>query len=203
MKKYLTPGLKVAVIALSFRDSRVKSSLDWNALYGRGKGYIYKGIVVGLSKYGISEDNISFINYFEDSHEDAKRKIEEANVLYFLGGLPDKMMERIREFDLIDTLKTFDGIVMGYSAGAVIQLGQYHLSPDDDYPGFDYYTGLGYLNDFYLEVHYEATEAQWESIHRVICQKHKRVYATNLMKGAILVDNGDIKLLGEVDVFEE
>lgn len=34
---------------------------------------------------------------------------------------------------------------------------KYHFSPDDDYPEFKYYEGLPYLNDFYLEVHYEGT----------------------------------------------
>ena len=49
-----------------------------------------------------------------------------------------------------------DGVMMGYSAGAVIQLAEYHLSPDDVYPEFEYYEGLPCLNDFYMEVHYQS-----------------------------------------------
>ena len=37
-----------------------------------------------------------------------------------------------------------------------------YLSPDDDYPEFKYYEGLPYLNDFYMEVHYEGTAVQYE-----------------------------------------
>ncbi len=42
-----------------------------------------------------------------------------------------------------------------------------------------------------------------ESIQRVIAERGKTVYATARGAGAILVDNGNIKLLGEVKVFHK
>ncbi|MBQ8551345.1 MAG: Type 1 glutamine amidotransferase-like domain-containing protein [Clostridia bacterium] len=202
LKNYIKPTHKISVVAFSFRDSRVKSLLDWNVLYGEDNGRFYAGIVGGFTAYGVSKDNISFINYFTDTKESARQKIENADIIYFLGGLPDRMMERIKEFDLVDVLLKHNGIIMGYSAGAVIQLSEYHLSPDEDYPEFKYYKGLTYLNDFYLEVHYEGTEAQKASIQKVISERGKTVYATTLMSGAIIVDEGDIKLLGDVKMFD-
>lgn len=201
LKKYILPNYSVAVIAFSFRDSDVKNSADWNLLYSKEKGIYYRGIVSGFTAYGISENNIKFVNYFEDTKESAKQKIENADIVYFLGGLPDRMMDRIKEFDLVDVLRKHNGIVMGYSAGAVIQLSEYHLSPDHDYPEFQYYDGLGYLDDFYLEVHYENTKVQNEAIERVLAERGKTVYATALMSGGIIVDNGNIKLLGDVKAF--
>ncbi len=201
LKAYIKPNHKVAVIALAYRDNRVKNLDDWNVLYDKNNGKYYNGIVDGLTAYGISVDNIKFINYFTDSKETAKQKIENADILYFPGGLPDRMFERIKELDLYDTIVNHKGIVMGYSAGAVIQLSEYHLSPDDDYPEFSYYEGLGYLNDFYLEVHYEGADIQDASIRRVIKERGKTVYATYLGNGAIIVDDGDVKLLGEVGRF--
>ena len=141
---------------------------DWNALYCKDNGKFYHGIVNGFIAYGIPEENISFINYFADTKESAKTKIEKADIIYFLGGLPDKMMARINEFDLKDTLMKHSGIVMGYSAGAVIQLAEYHLSPDEDYPEFKYYEGLPYIDDFYLEVYYKGTEAQETAIQKAL-----------------------------------
>lgn len=202
LKHYIKPSHSVAVIAFSFRDNRVKSLQDWNALYSKENGRFYGGIVDGFTAYGISEDKISFINYFTDTKESAAKKIESADIIYFLGGLPDRMMERINEFDLFDILMQHDGIVMGYSAGAVIQFAEYHLSPDEDYSDFGYYKGLPYLKDFYLEAHYENTMVQKESIRRVLAERRKTVYATSLGSGAILSDNGNIKLLGNVKVFE-
>ena len=201
LKNYIQPTDRVAIIAFSFRDSRVKSLDDWNNLYSKDNGKFYGGIVGSFAAYGVSEYNISFVNYFTDTKESAKRKIENADIIYFLGGLPDRMMERIKEFDLQDVLMSHDGIVMGYSAGAVIQLAEYHLSPDDDYPEFRYYEGLPYLNNFYLEVHYENTSIQNAAIQKVIEERKKTVYATAIMKGSILVDNGIIKLLGDVEEY--
>ena len=160
LKNYIKPQYKVAIIAFSFRDNRVKNLMDWNALYGKNGGKYYGGLVNALMTYGIDEDNIEFLNYFVDNKETAARKIRSADILYFLGGLPDRMYERLREFDLVDIIMKHDGITMGYSAGAVIQLTEYHLSPDDDYPVFDYYKGLSLLRDFYVEVHYENHEAK-------------------------------------------
>lgn len=203
LKKYILPDYSVAVMAFSFRDSEVKNSADWNLLYSKANGIYYNGIVSGFTAYGISENNITFVNYFEDTKESAKQKIENADILYFTGGRPDRMMDRIKEFDLVDVLRKHNGIVMGYSAGAVIQLSEYHISPDKDYKKFQYYDGLGYLDNFYLEVHYENTEVQNEAIQRVLAEKGKTVYATAFMAGAIVVDNGNIKLLGDVKTFSK
>ena len=201
LKKHIKPSHKVTIIAFSFRDSRVKSLVDWNFLYGKDGGRFYKSIVGSFDTYGIPEDSVSFVNYFADTKETAKNKIKNADIIYFLGGLPDRMMERIKEFDLQDVLMNHGGIIMGYSAGAVIQLAEYHLSPDEDYPEFGYYEGLRYLNDFYLEVHYEGNDAQKASIQKVLRERKKRVYATSLMKGAVIVNNGNVKLLGDVKEF--
>jgi hypothetical protein len=202
LKKYIKPFHKVAVVAFSFRDGQAKSLADWDLLYSKEKGKYYGGIVGGLLSYGISEDNITFINYFADTRETANEKISNADILYFPGGLPDKMMERIKELELFDNLMNHKGIVMGYSAGALIQLAEYHISPDEDYPEFKYCNGLPYLNDLYLEVHYENTADQNAAIQRVIEERNKTVYATVCMKGAILVDNGALKLLGDVKEYK-
>ena len=172
-------------------------------MYSKENGKYYDSITRGIIAYGIPECNIRFINYFEDTKESAAQKIAKADIIYFPGGLPDRMMDRIKEFELYDILMNHDGIIMGYSAGAVIQLSEYHLSPDDDYPEFQYYKGLPYLNDFYLEVHYENTEIQNNAIQRVITERGKPVYATEFRAGAILIDNGSMKLIGKVKVFNK
>ena len=201
LKKTIKPNHSVAVVAFSFRDNRVKSPEDWDRLYAKEGSLYYEGIVGGFKAYGIPEENVCFVNYFADTKESAAQKIKAADILYFLGGLPDRMMDRIREFDLYDVLLRHDGIVMGYSAGAVIQLAEYHLSPDEDYPELRYYEGLPYLRDFYLEVHYEGTAVQEEAIRRVLAERGKPVYATAARAGAIIVDNGKRKLLGDVRIY--
>ncbi len=198
LSKHIKPTHNAAIAALSFREAQAKNLDEWNALYSKENGRYYGAIVNGLTAYGIPESSISFINYFLDTEQSAKAKITNADIIYFLGGLPDKMMERIHEMNLYDALKNHTGIKMGYSAGAVIQLTEYHLSPDDDYKEFSYYNGIPYLKDFYLEVHYENTEVQNEAIQRVVRERRKRVYATAVDKGAVIVHNGALKTVGEV-----
>ena len=98
------------------------------------------------------------------------------------------MMERIDKFNLRSTLLQFQGVVLGYSAGALIQLEEYHLSPDQDYPEFCYVKGLPILKDFYLEVHYEDSTVQNEAIQRVLKERRKIVYAMVTDRAAIVMD---------------
>ncbi len=201
LKKYIKPNHSVAVLAFAFRENRVKSPADWDALYSKENGMYYGGIVGGFAAYGIPEERITFVNYFADTGASAARKMEAADILYFLGGLPDRMMNRIKEFRLYDVLMKHKGILMGYSAGAVIQLAEYYLAPDEDYPEFQYFEGLPYLDKFYVQVHYTGTAAQDTAIARALAERGKTVYATAFKRGAILVDDGNVKLLGDVRMF--
>ena len=124
----IKPSMKVAVVAFSFRDEYVKNEDDWQKLYGEKQGKTYLDITRPLKAYGISRENISVINYFSDTKESAEEKIKNADILYFTGGLPDRMFERIKDFGIYDALTEFDGIVMGYSAGALVQMKEYYLS---------------------------------------------------------------------------
>ena len=104
LKKYIKSTHSVAVVAFSFRDNCVKSIIDWNSLYGKENGKYYGGITSGFASYGIPEENITFINYFTDTKESATQKIERADIVYFPGGLPDRMLDRIKESYRLNSL---------------------------------------------------------------------------------------------------
>lgn len=201
LARYFKKGDMVAVVAFSFYDDYVYDAESWERVFGEG-GNCYVETVDGLAPFGIAPENISFINYFTDTKESARRKVEEADVVYFTGGLPDRMMDRIREFELEDALLSHTGVVMGYSAGAVIQLKEYHLYPDGDYSDYGYYEGLGYLDGFYVEVHYEYKPEQDESIRRVTRERGKTTYVTHTREGGIVVENGEVRIIGKTDVYQ-
>ena len=201
IRRLLRPEHQVAVVAFSFRDSQASCLGEWNGLYGKEIGIYYNAIVASFEEVGICEENITFVNYFSDSREAAAEKIRNADIIYFPGGLSDRMMERIREFELENVLRQHSGIVMGFSAGAYIQLKEYDLSPDEDYPEFGYYEGLAFLQDFYLEAHYENSPAQNAAIQRVLRERRKPVYAFCCNRGAIIVENGNVMPLGDVKIF--
>lgn len=57
------------------------------------------------------------------------------------------------------------------------------------------------LIDFYMEVHYGGTAIRDAVIQRVSAKRGKTVYAAAVRSGAMLVDNGNIKLIGDVKIF--
>lgn len=199
LKQYFSPETKVAVVAFSFYDNYVKDEDSWESVYGKC-GTCYLETVNSFAPFGVKEENITFINYFKDTKETAAEKILASDTVYFTGGLPDRMMDRIKEFELENVLLSHRGIIMGYSAGAVIQLEDYHLSPDSDYPEFGYYKGLPYLSGFSLEVHYENKACQNESIKRVLRERGTPVYVLHTACGGIVVENNCIRTVGKVDI---
>jgi hypothetical protein len=201
LKPYIKPHHRVAIVAFSFLPSQATTLEQWLTMYGREEGMFYHWLIDPLMEFGIPEENITVVNYFADSKELAREKVENADILYFTGGLPDAMMDRLAEFELLDVLQSFDGLVLGCSAGAMIQLQEYHITPDWDYPEFGYYNGLPWLNDFYIEVHYEETQLQKDCIQRVLRERGKPVYAIHHDKGALIVEKGIITRLGETELF--
>ena len=202
LTKHLKPEDRVLVVAFSFRDKAIKGIADWQSFYGKENGKYYHAIVDPFKAYGIPEENVAFLNYFTDSPASAAEKVRHADIIYYLGGLPDRMMDRIIEFGIYDDLLRHRGVIMGVSAGALIQLAEYHLSPDDDYPEFGYYRGIPYLDGFYVEVHYEGGCVQDEAIRRVLRERSRPVYATHDGQGALICENGNIYTVGTVDVIE-
>lgn len=196
LKPYVKSGSKVVVVAFSYYDDFVFDSASWKKVYGKG-GVCYEETVNSLRPYGIKENDIYFINFFERDLKTATQKIKRADVVYFTGGLPDKMMQRIKIFGIFDALKKFNGTVMGYSAGAVIQLKRYHLSPDGDYPAFGYYEGLGYVDGFFMEVHYENKPEQNESIDKVLAENKNPLYVSPTAGGGLIVSGGKIITVGK------
>ena len=201
LRRYIHPKDKVVILAFSYRDSAVHGLDDWNALYRKPDGLYYEGMVTPFLRYGIPESHIQWINYYTDTKAQAAAWIRQADLLYLPGGLPDRMLERIDDFDLRSALLEFQGVMLGYSAGALIQLEEYHLSPDQDYPDFGYFKGLPLLKDFYLEVHYEGTALQNQAIRRVLQERGKTVYATVTDRSAMVLDDSGRKLIGDVKVF--
>lgn len=197
---YIRPSDRVLVFPLAFRELEITSTQEWNNRYDKTSGFMAKGFAAEFSKYGIEIDQITWVNYFTDNQDYITAKIAESNILYFSGGLPHLMMERLQEKGVIDAIRGFNGLVMGDSAGALIQLDTYHVTPDQDYPEYAYYDGLGLLRGFDVEVHYCGSAEREQSINRCCIEKGIPVYAMP-EQGGILVENGIIKPFGETVAF--
>ena len=200
LQDYLHPGMVVTVFPLAFRVGELTGSADWEARYNKETGPFAQGLKTSFGAYGISPAQIEWVNPFEPARFSLPERIAASDVLYFCGGLPDLMLRRLTELGLVERLRQFDGVVMGDSAGALIQFDTYHVSPDRDYPGFQYHSGLGYLREFEIEVHYEGLPIQEESIDQVVSQRGLPVYGL-YVDGALVVDQGTVTPLGRVKWF--
>ncbi len=199
MEKYIKCNDKVLVIPFSFGEN-ISNDMDWQSAYSKDNGKYYNTIVLPFLSYGIGEENIDWINYFKDTEESAKKKVRNSDILFFTGGLPDKMMHRLKEFDLINEIESFLGVIIGISAGAMIQIADYHITPDKDYDIFSYNRGLNFIRSFDIEVHYEETDIEKNYINKVLNERMDTVYAIK-DTGGIIVDNNAITLLGDIQLF--
>lgn len=187
-KKYIKKGMKILVIPWSFYPGS-----DYDTY--RPGGERYQKLVNQFIPYDIEERDIEWLDYYNDNHEIAVKKINKADLIYLTGGLPDKFFERIEEFNIKTNLEQFKGVMLGISAGACIQFGTYHLSPDADYKKFNIYPGLNIINDFGVEVHYgDRRRAQKKALKKANLII-PRTYYTIPDAGALIKDGNNIILI--------
>ena len=193
IEPYLPKDAKVLILPLSYSEGWITDSEEWKEKYGRGKKY-YEELVRPFRSFLIPDKQIRWVNYYEDDAQSAKRKIAWADVLFFTGGYPDWMMQRLYDLDIQNAVREFDGVVMGTSAGALIQLDEFHLTPDEDYE-FQYQEGLGLLSGFDIDVHYQEDENHLGAMIRSLEDLGKPVIAYP-NQGGIIIDGDHFELLG-------
>ncbi len=201
LSKIFHPGQVVCVLAFSFFDD-TKTLSDWNKQYKKGQGIWYRANTDVFKAYGIGEKDVHWVNYFTDSNQEMLNAIVNSDVLMLPGGAPDLAMKRIKEKKLLRILKHYQGVILGYSAGAMIQLDDYHITPDEDYSEFSWQKGLGYLKDLDIEVHYHATPHQKRFIEQARQEKGLPTVAI-YEKGGVIYQDGQASYFGQVDFFEE
>lgn len=200
LKKVYRPTDRVCILAFSFYDD-TKNAQDWDRQFGAGRGIWYRANTDPFLKFGLKKDQIVWVNFFEDSPEVMKNKILNSSILVLPGGAPDLMMKRIKEKKLTAILKNYQQTIVGFSAGAMIQLKRYHITPDEDYPDYGWYSGLGYLDDFDIEVHYQGSSHQKRHIEKAMDDSGLEVIAIYEKGGMICEPKGKRSYFGQIDFF--
>ncbi|WP_285767191.1 Type 1 glutamine amidotransferase-like domain-containing protein [Peribacillus sp. SI8-4] len=88
------------------------------------------------------------------TEEEMKQAINEHDVLYFIGGSPERLITLMEKKRLTPILKSFKGLLIGYSAGSLAFCTDCIITKDKDYPETIVVDGLA-LVTFSVEVHYE------------------------------------------------
>ena len=170
-------GFRGDVIYMGLKTTKIKS---------------YEGEVFMIANRNITEvinhtvsNDLAIID-IPIAYEEDLDNLKDADIIFLTGGLPDQYLQRLEEFELIASLKESQAIFIGASAGAMVQLDTYHITPDNDYPKYQYGKGIGLVSGFEIEVHYCHSLAQDEGIQRVIAERHLPTY-TIANDGGLLV----------------
>lgn len=194
LKKYIKG--RVLILPLAFREWEINDDDSWQKIYGEG-GEKYENILSPFLSYGIERKNIRWVNYFRE--QDVVGMIRQSDLLFFTGGMPEKAVARINEMGITDAVRKFDGVVAGASAGAMLQLETYHVTPDEDYDGYQVQHGLGLVKGIDLEVHFLNTDVQRHCTRRAVDTLGMPVYQM-WHEGGLLVEGKNVTLLGNVQV---
>ncbi|MBE9916461.1 type 1 glutamine amidotransferase-like domain-containing protein [Paenibacillus donghaensis] len=151
-----------------------------------------------LDQAGIMFDEYHLINYHVQK-EDAQTLIQNASVIFLLGGNTIKQNGFLMEYELSDLIKKSRAVVMGASAGAINMSAKWICSKNFGYKVeiSSVYDGIG-LDDFSVLSHYDLenniTLVQGELSP---LSEEMNIYASN-KDCAIRVKGDKIDILGNV-----
>ncbi len=97
----------------------------------------FKNVQIEFDKVNIVEPTLS--------KEAAKEMIKNANFIMLMGGDPFKQKDLCKDLGILEDLKLFDGIMMGFSAGAMLMSKYIIITPcNEKYPDFHIEKGLNF-----------------------------------------------------------
>ena len=198
-RKYIQPKHQVTILALSHFEHQFNSHETYLSFYTKGGEY-YEKMIQAFIPYGISESQIHWIYEGVDTKEDAIQKIQSSDILYFPGGAPDLMMKRIEKLGIKESIEAHQKLYIGSSAGAMIQVKNYHISKDYDYPRFSYESGLNLIDDLSIEVHYRRRKVQKSAMRKVFRSYRHPIYIIP-DDGALIIDDQSVHCIGSARLY--
>lgn len=199
LKKYINKDAKVLIIPWSFPNEL--NNLD--EYFGKDTKRYLKYINVLLS-LGYQENNIKVLDCYKNSKNKIKDLINTSDVLVLTGGNPEMFYQKVvQDTECLYDLKYFKGLVIGSSAGAVLQFKRYFITAKNNYyKYFSFYDGFGLINDpFYIDVHSINNNFYLKKLSNVAKDKKKKIYAIS-NDGVLIVDrvNNNIEYMDNVKV---
>ena len=182
IKKDLKEDIIITYIASSF------DNYDINDNYFNNMINFFNNIKVKVKKSYLIDNRVTKNN--------AKKYINQSDIIFIMGGYPYVEMENIRKYDLIDTLKKYNGIIMGVSAGTINM--NRAVSFIDKEGKVVNYKGIG-LTDFNIAPHLDLRKKNYLKEIYQISKKRKTIGLPN--DSFIVVDNKKINVVGDYYIF--
>lgn len=197
---YIKPEMTVTILPFSFAEGDITSE-NWELAYGP-EGRFYESLVTPFLAFGIQPEAIQFINYFTSQPNELAEQLPRTDIIFLTGGLPDQMMRRFHEKQIVESLEHFTGLLIGSSAGAMVQLHDYHITPDCDYEAFSYQKGLNLITDFGIEVHFDHSPDQEASMKRVLAETETKLIYAMEDQGGLIVEKNHVTPIGAVHLYK-
>lgn len=165
-------------------------NFEKNDLYVYGNNESVTGIINYLKEISKLE-KIDIIDY-RMSNQEAKKSIEEADVLYLLGGNPFAQIEYLREQGYDKLIKKFSGLIIGTSAGAM-NLGKVvYCSKDEDFDESSFYKGLG-LVDITIDPHFDINNDEQVKEIKINSKKRRIIGLPN--ESGIRIESNNVEFI--------
>lgn len=175
--------------------SFVSNEQEWQKYFGNN-GILSKKIKNILVSCGANNEHICFYDYIINK----KALLSDYSHIVIPGGDAELGILRLIDSGLHEQMKHYSGDIIAYSAGALLLLKRFFLSPNYYYKSFSYHNGFGIApSNCLIEVHYDGSELMNYYIRQAIRDLHQGVYAIG-DEGAITIDadTGKTRTYGNV-----
>jgi peptidase E len=146
-----------------------------------------------FSKLGIL--NIDFIS-LSKSKKEIEENFKKSDILYIPGGDTETLLNNLIKKDIPKLIKSFNGIILGNSAGALVLCKKTLITKDEKNSETKILKGLG-LVPFSVEVHYDSS--QDEELSKI--DPKIEIYAI-AERSALIWNNTKIETIGSVIHFK-
>jgi peptidase E len=133
---------------------------------------------------------------YSSTNSEIQEKIAQSDLIYLTGGVPSMLIERLKKLDVDSLLRSFEGVIVGRSAGALAVCRRCVITYRST-SKVKIIDGLG-LVDVTLKAHYRLG---WD-MELLELSKTEDIYA--VPKGSALVyDNGSLTAINNVYLFHK
>lgn len=116
-----------------------------------------------FKKVGIVFDKVNIISP-KLSRTEAKKIITKSDFIILMGGDPFKQKAMCEKLDIMEELKKFNGIILGFSAGAMLMSKYIIITPcSEEYPNFQIEEGLN-LDGISIYPHNNTAEEKYPDV---------------------------------------
>ncbi len=113
-----------------------------------------------FKKIGIEFKTVNLITP-DLSREQAKKMCENASFILLMGGCPFKQKQLCEKVGIMPTLKKYDGVMLGFSAGAMLMSKHIIITPcSEEYPDFRIEDGLN-LDGISIYPHNNTSDSKY------------------------------------------